>query len=145
MSEPKLDLSKGLKLDNGKPQLSLIPREALLECGNAMTYGAKKYAAHNYKKGIEYSRLIDAALRHLIAYNDGENNDTESGLSHLGHALASVAMLTYMHANHPEMDNRFHRYPVRTALDHMSRGSAVLGTSAETNEVSQLQHELKGK
>jgi hypothetical protein len=98
---------KGLKYDNGKPRLSLIPKEALWGMAQALTYGAQKYAADNYKLGIEYRRLADATLRHLTAWLDGEELDPESGLSHLDHAMASMAMLKYMATNVPEMDDRY--------------------------------------
>jgi hypothetical protein len=100
-------MSGGIKHDNGKPRISLIPREALEGAAKALTFGANKYNAHNFKKGIEYSRLVDAVMRHLIAWVDGEDNDFESGLSHLDHALASLSMLKYMEVNKTEMDDRY--------------------------------------
>lgn len=100
-------MSGGIKHDNGKPRISLIPREALEGAAKALTFGANKYNAHNFKKGIEYSRLVDAVMRHLIAWVDGEDNDLESGLSHLDHALASLSMLKYMEVNKTEMDDRY--------------------------------------
>jgi hypothetical protein len=100
-------MSGGIKHDNGKPRISLIPREALEGAAKALTFGANKYNAHNFKKGIEYSRLVDAVMRHLIAWIDGEDNDLESGLSHLDHALASLSMLKYMEVNKTEMDDRY--------------------------------------
>lgn len=100
-------MSKGLKYDSDKPRISLVPREALWGMAQALTFGAKKYEADNYKNGIEYRRLADATLRHLTAWIDGENQDPESGLSHLDHALASLAMLKYMSENKPDMDDRY--------------------------------------
>jgi hypothetical protein len=100
-------MSGGIKHDNGKPRISLIPREALEGAAKALTFGANKYNAHNFKKGIEYSRLVDAVMRHLIAWVDGEDNDLESGLSHLDRALASLSMLKYMEVNKTEMDDRY--------------------------------------
>lgn len=100
-------MGKGSKYDGGKPRISLIPREALWGMAQALTYGAVKYSADNYKLGIEYRRVADAALRHLTAWLDGEETDPESGLSHLDHALASLAMLKYMAINVPEMDDRY--------------------------------------
>ena len=97
----------GTKNDQGKPRISLIPREAIEGAANALTFGALKYHSHNFKSGIFYSRLADAALRHLIAWVDGENLDPESGLSHLDHALATLAMLKYMEQNRPDMDDRY--------------------------------------
>jgi hypothetical protein len=100
-------MSGGIKHDGGKPRISLIPREALEGAAKALTFGANKYNAHNFKKGLQYSRLVDAAMRHIIAWVNGEDNDPESGLSHIDHALASLSMLKYMEANKPEMDDRY--------------------------------------
>jgi hypothetical protein len=101
--------SGGLKYDSGKPPLSLIDRHALEAIGQVLAFGAQKYAAHNWRKGIVYSRLIDAALRHLYAFADGEDNDPESGLSHVAHAGCCVIfLLGLMHAK-PEMDDRHSR------------------------------------
>lgn len=83
----------GTKHDKGKPQITLVPRAAIEGAAQALMFGAGKYGRDNYKKGFEQTRLLDAAMRHLIAYTDGEDLDPESGLSHLDHALASVSML----------------------------------------------------
>jgi hypothetical protein len=61
--------------------------------GEVLAYGAKKYAEHNYLKGMAWTRLIGAALRHCFSWLRGEDIDPESGLPHLSHALASIAML----------------------------------------------------
>lgn len=100
-------MSKGKKNDGGKPKISLIPKEALWGMAQAFTYGANKYGQYNFKAGITYTRLADAAYRHLSAFMDGENDDPESGNNHLFHCLASVAMLTFMHFNRPTMDDRY--------------------------------------
>jgi hypothetical protein len=97
----------GIKQDFGKPKISLIPSEAIIEMAKAFTYGASKYSEHNFKLGIKYSRLLDAAMRHLLAFNSGEDIDFESKNNHLGHALASIAMLTYMTYNKKDMDDRY--------------------------------------
>ena len=101
-------LSKeGVKLDSSKPKISLIPSEAINEMAIAFTYGANKYAADNFKGGIAYRRLLDAAFRHLLAISNGEDVDSESGNSHVGHAMASLAMLCYMMKNKPQFDDRY--------------------------------------
>lgn len=99
----------GTKHDEGKPRISLIPKEALWEMGKAFGYGENKYGTFNYKNGINYTRLADAAMRHLTQFIDGQNDDEESGHNHLGHALASLAMLVDMYYNHPELDDRYKR------------------------------------
>lgn len=100
-------LNTGNKLDNGKPKISLIPSEAIIEMAIAFTYGANKYASDGFKGGISYRRLLDAAFRHILAISNGEDVDSESGNSHVGHAMASLAMLTYMMKNKPNLDDRY--------------------------------------
>lgn len=85
----------GTKHDTGKPDLSLLPKPALEAMAEALMYGEKKYGRYNYTKGFDSHRLFAAIQRHLLAWQDGETNDPESGLSHLSHALASLAMLIH--------------------------------------------------
>ena len=82
-----------VKHDSGKPRLSLIPREALEGLGRVLTYGAQKYTADNWRAGADWSRYIDAAMRHLVAFADGEDRDAETGELHTAHALACLAFL----------------------------------------------------
>ena len=99
--------SGGKKNDQLKPDISLIPTDAIWGTAAALSYGAKKYDRHNFRKGISYSRLVAACMRHLTAWNEGEEIDLESSLSHIDHAMASLAMLKYMMCNVQEMDDRF--------------------------------------
>jgi len=99
---------EGLKYDQGKLQLDLIPRAALDQIAKVLGFGKEKYAAHNWRKGIVYSRLIAAALRHITAYNDGEDLDPESGLSHVAHALCCLSFLsTFIAEKRTELDDRY--------------------------------------
>ena len=102
-------MSGGKKFDNEKPDVSLVPKEAILGTAQALSYGAKKYGRHNYKEGIAFSRLTAAAMRHIIAFNDGEDIDEESGNPHLAHALASLSMLAFMVDNRTDQDDRYVR------------------------------------
>lgn len=97
----------GTKNDQGKPRISLIPTSALNDMANAFGFGAAKYGDHNFRRGINMSRLLDAAYRHLNAFKEGEDLDPESGFSHLGHALASIAMASFMYYNRPDLDDRY--------------------------------------
>jgi hypothetical protein len=102
-----MEESKGQKNDREKPDLSLIPMDALWEMARAFTYGAHKYGRHNYREGIEISRLLAASMRHITQFNEGEDYDEESKALHLGNAMAGLAMAIYMYKNKPEMDNRY--------------------------------------
>ena len=96
----------GLKFDSGKPPMALLDRYAMEQIALVLAFGAQKYAAHNWRKGIAYSRLLDAALRHLFAFADGEDNDPESGLSHIAHAGCCIVFLLGMINARPDQDDR---------------------------------------
>lgn len=97
---------KGLKYDSGKPDLTIVPIEAIEEMARAFMYGARKYARGNFKKGLEVNRTLAAALRHIYAFANKEDKDPESGESHLAHALAALAMTVYNLKHNPNMDDR---------------------------------------
>jgi hypothetical protein len=96
-----------LKFDNGKPDLSLIPRAALDQCARAFMLGEQKYGRYNFYNGMEASRLVAACLRHVTAWNEGEETDPESGASHLGHALACISMILQQQHLGTLKDNRY--------------------------------------
>lgn len=95
----------GVKNDQGKAPISLIPSEFIIGTAEVFAFGGTKYGLHNYRQGIAWSRLVDAAMRHLLAINAGEWKDTESGLPHLYHTSCCLAMLSYMHTHYPELND----------------------------------------
>lgn len=97
----------GVKYDNGKPQMGLIPPRALVDVAEVYTMGANKYAAHNWTKGMKWSRVYDAVQRHLNAFWAGENLDQESQLCHLAHAAWGCLTLLEFRRLHPELDDRY--------------------------------------
>ncbi len=97
----------GKKNDNGKPRMDLIPTEFLIEVAKALTYGGNLYGQHNFKNGINYSRLLSAAKRHIELELAGVESDKESGFSHLAHAGASLAMYAFMKTHRPEFNDLF--------------------------------------
>lgn len=97
----------GTKNDQGKAPIHFITREFMEGLARAQGFGAKKYGDYNFTKGIAYTRLLDAAMRHILAFTWGEDNDIESGESHISHAAANLNMLMFMVKNHPELDDRY--------------------------------------
>ena len=87
----------GTKQDAGKPRWSLLDFSFLEECVKVLTFGAIKYPSpDNWKKvndGI--TRYKDAGLRHFTAFLQGEENDKETGLSHLCHLFCCIMFLWY--------------------------------------------------
>jgi len=77
-----------------KVSLSKVPVAATIYCALAMMDGAKKYSPFNWRtKKVIASIYVDACKRHLDAWFDGEELASDSGVPHLGHAAACIAIL----------------------------------------------------
>lgn len=99
----------GKKFDAGKNRLDLIPPAATEGIGLVLTFGAGKYTPYNWAKGIEFSKIIAAIKRHLLAIERHEDIDEESGLLHIDHIACNAAFLqTFQrHEKYQEFDDRF--------------------------------------
>ena len=97
---------EGKHFDEGKPRIELVDTYAIEQLGHVLAFGAKKYGENNWTKGIKYTKLAGSALRHLFAFLRGIDNDHESGLPHLAHAMCCCMMLLGTTKRHPEMDDR---------------------------------------
>lgn len=102
---PEAKNGTAIKSDNGKPPISLIPAEYIEGTAAVFGFGGKKYGNNNFRKGLAHSRCLDAALRHILAILRGEQLDPESGLPHVFHASASLAMYDYMRLHYPELND----------------------------------------
>ena len=96
-----------IKFDTDKLPLNLLSTEAMNQTAAVLKFGAIKYAEHNWRKGFAWSRPLAAAMRHITAFNDGEDTDPESGLSHLAHAACCIMFLLEFEKTHPELDDRY--------------------------------------
>jgi hypothetical protein len=96
-----------LKFDTNKLPLNLLSTEAMNQTAAVLAFGAQKYAAHNWRAGFAWSRPLAAAMRHITAFNDGEDCDPESGLSHLAHAACCIMFLLEFEKTHPHLDDRY--------------------------------------
>ena len=77
-----------------KTPLGLIPPFAMEQTAWVHKLGATKYGPYNWREtGVCTSTYINAIMRHLNAWRDGENLDPESGISHLAHVAASCNIL----------------------------------------------------
>jgi hypothetical protein len=98
--------AQGRKDDTGKLPLHLVPVALIASAARAFGYGADKYGVDNWRIGFVRSRLFAALLRHLYAWWNGEDRDSESGLEHLDHAAATLGMLTGNIADGTGLDDR---------------------------------------
>jgi len=107
---PLMDLIKkpaatGLKYDQEKPRMDLLDADALEGLAAVLAFGAKKYAAHNWRGGISYSRLLGALLRHSFAILRGEYTDSESGLPHVDHIGCCWMFLSWHMKNRKDLND----------------------------------------
>ena len=82
------------RISAGKPALHLIPPAAEIAEAVVMALGAKKYGPYNWRSAsVRGTVYISAARRHLAQWMDGQDDDPESGVSHLAHARACLGIL----------------------------------------------------
>jgi len=104
--KPIPDLAtKGVKYDDGKAPFDLLDPIALEGLAQVLQFGAKKYASWNWAKGIPYTRLIAALLRHTFAILRGEFIDAESGLPHINHVGCCWMFLSHHMTVRPDMND----------------------------------------
>ena len=96
----------GARYNDGKADISLIPLCTLEDEARVWMYGKQKYAAWNWAKGMNWSVPLACAMRHIAAWQRGEELDAESGLPHLAHAMCNLRMLTLYSKTYPEGDDR---------------------------------------
>lgn len=90
-----------------KVSLGRVSSVVLMEMSLGMLEGDRKYGGHNYRKaGVLASVYYDATMRHLMAWWEGEDQDTASGLSHITKALSSLAVLRDAMHNNKLSDDR---------------------------------------
>ncbi len=72
-------------------RFDLVPLEAVQAVAVHLGKGAAKYEAHNWRKGMAYSRCISSALRHLMQFAAGRTDE-----DHLAAVACNVVfLLTY--------------------------------------------------
>lgn len=97
-----------------KVSLHVVSSAVLMEISLGMLEGARKYGSHNYRvAGVRASVYYDAAMRHLMAWWEGEDIDPDSGLSHVTKAMSclhvlrdSMFMENWVDDRPPELPNK---------------------------------------
>jgi hypothetical protein len=91
-------MSPGVKHDGGKLRWDLLPTKAVREVVRVLTHGAQKYAPGNWKHvpGARW-RYYRAARGHMEDWWDEDmpNEDSESKISHLAHAICCLLFLLW--------------------------------------------------
>ena len=94
--------TRSLRYNEGKPDYSLIPIELLEQAARVLEYGASKYERVNWKRPTHWSVSFACLMRHMSAWQAGEDLDPESGHSHLGHALCNLLQMLHQLKYNPE-------------------------------------------
>ena len=90
------EAKQGVKYDDGKARWELIPFRAMRDVVDVLTYGSRKYADDNWKIVPDArKRYVSAAFRHLTDWAGGEKKDSETGKSHLAHAICCLLFLLW--------------------------------------------------
>lgn len=126
-----------------KVSLSKIPVAGLIHEAMAMKDGAAKYGPHNWRENPVIGTVyVDAALRHIFAWFDGENEAADSGVHHLGHAKACLGILLDAMETGNLDDDRpipgkaaemFEQFAEKAAPTFILRNEALLGTPSGVN------------
>ena len=96
----------GDRFNEGKPRWSLVPQSALIPMVRVLEFGAKKYGDYNWVKGLSIRETCESLKRHLDAFMEGEDDDPESKLSHIGHIQCNALFLSWIMENRKDLDDR---------------------------------------
>lgn len=90
-----------------KPALSQLPFSAQIEACIAFMDGALKYGFRNWRKDpVEARTYIDAAMRHIRLYEEGEKYARDTNVHNLGAVIACCSILIDAELYGTMIDNR---------------------------------------
>lgn len=114
-------------IGSSKMPLHLWPETATILGALGLLDGALKYGRSNWRvAGVRASIYYDAARRHLNAWFEGEEVDPDSGVPHIGHALACLAIISDAQAAGKLVDDRPIPAGYRAQIDAMTAHVARL-------------------
>lgn len=128
------DETKGIRKNEGKVALDLIPPSLLDEIGRILDHNTNvtgKYPTNNWRKGFEWSSVINSMMRHHEAFRRGEDYDIQPPINpddpnevpvkflHIGQIVTNALMIMRFYETHPELDDRITTQPLvkRIGLD----------------------------
>lgn len=88
--------SKKNDIVDNKLRWDLLPLDLIEKIVEVFSFGAKKYTPNTWQNlDNGYDRYKAAMLRHIVAYEKGEDRDEESGLHPLSHAAWNALAMLY--------------------------------------------------
>lgn len=110
MAASKLGEAEAARYTDGKTKLSIVSPLAYWAVALDYTFGASKYDTHNWRKGMNWSDVMNSFERHYFAWKMGEDIDEESGIPHIFLALWNVMTLADYSLTAKQYDDRM-KYP----------------------------------
>jgi hypothetical protein len=106
-----------------KPPLHLAPMSAVFIMNQAMVDGAAKYGPYNWREHpVRAEVYYNAAMRHLNQWFHGEDVARDSGVHHLGHAMACMAILIDAEIEDTLINDRpKHRTPLDDLIEKLTK------------------------
>ena len=110
----------GKRYNSDKNPLELVPPSLIFAVGEVLKKGAEKYEPRNWQRGMSWSTVYGCLMRHVLKWASPFHSDIdeETGLNHLYHAAANVAMLIEYSVTCPELDDRV-KYERNSEFDEM--------------------------
>jgi hypothetical protein len=94
-------------IGSSKIPMTLWPATATAYGALGLFNGALKYGKANFRATpVKTSIYVDAAMRHLASYMEGEEVDPDDGVPHLAAALASIAIIVDAETSGTLVDDR---------------------------------------
>ncbi len=117
-----MSLGGGLRLNEGKTRYDLLEPWAIEQLAKVFTKGAEKYKAHNWLRGMAWSKMRASLGRHLAAWDKGEDFDFDpncemcktgtcknhTGLYHMAQVAWNAMCLISYYKYFPQGDDRIH-------------------------------------
>jgi hypothetical protein len=115
--------------------MHLLPKTGMVEAAMACRLGAMKYGPMNWReKPISLTGYIGAIYRHLIALENGQDHDVESGLSHFAHIIATASII---------LDAQLHDMLIDDRVCPSDKNAVRLDLLRAANEIGILPNELE--
>ena len=102
-----MEKENGIRENKGKLKWSLVSFKALEPMVQVLMFGAFKYDSWNWSRGLKYTEICESLQRHVYSFLQGEDDDKESKLHHVGHILCNAMFLSYMFLFRKDMDDRY--------------------------------------
>jgi len=109
-------------IGSDKMPLHLWPNTATMYGVLGLLEGMLKYGRTNWRiAGVRASIYYDAARRHLDAWLEGEDFAPDSGVHHLGHVLACIAILIDAKEAGKLIDDRLYPVNYRNTINYLTK------------------------